>query len=220
MIVQKIISGKNLRKETFVTILKGMQAAEEFKIPEYVDYLKRLFRAVDNVVEMRKLAVTFMFMSTDKCIEYLKNFPFLHLDYNFKDLDLLKDLMDSIDQHPTGEFQENLVHGLERLNQGHPVSTLPYEPLWGKTDVIDEDAGSYDGDESDSGPEVKIGNETVKLDADHADDDSFHASVLKEKKFLDLMKSLKAKSMIDTHLLKHDGLPSDLKLVDSDLKGY
>lgn len=222
MILQKFIAGVDLRKETFVTVLRGMRAKEEFQHPAYLDFLKRLFKAVDEVVEMRKLAVTFMFMSADKCVDFLKNFGFLKLDYDFNDFELLKDLMASIDAEPSAKFHEQLQHGLQRLNEGHGVSNLPDIPLWGGHEVMDEDEGSFDGDQNDKGPEVQIGDESVRLDAGGAKENDFHASVLKEKKFMDMMRGLKAKAMIskDEYNSHSKELPSEVRLTDSDLNGY
>ena len=194
MFLREQLAGENLHKETFVLIFKGLKLAEEFKDQAYYDYLRHLFKAVDELVEMRKLAVSYTTMAAKKCEKFVNHFKFLNLDYDAGDMDRIKVLMQLIDSPLAPDYVEKLEAGVRKVDKGQRISNIPNLPVWGNEAFQNGDSDSLP-DAHGSGPLVHIGGQAVHLDADSSNvrDDSFNNSVLREKEYMKLLKNLEAR---------------------------
>ena len=90
MFLRNQLTSENLHKETFVRVFKGLNLSEDFNNRGYYDYLLHLFKGIDEIVEMRKLAVSYMTMSIKECQNFLMHFKFLHLNYNTHNMERIK----------------------------------------------------------------------------------------------------------------------------------
>ena len=205
MFMREQLSSENLQKETFVRVFKGLELSEEFKTRKYYEYLRHLFKGIDELIEMRKLAVSFMTIAAKHCKDYIKNFKFLNLGYNARNMEKIKQLMSTIEADPSQEFLEKMNLGIKKVKKGEAISKIPNMEIWGSKDFQEEDSDSLPN-ESGKGPSVKIGNETVYLDPNSSNvrDDNFHNSVLREKEYMTLLKNLEARGNLK--LEGHDDL--------------
>ena len=197
MFMREQLSSENLHKETFVRVFKGLKLSKEFKNRVYYDYLRHLFKGIDELVEMRKLAVSYMTMSTKHCEKYLRNFKFLDLGYDSNNLERIKELMQTIEGEITPDFYRQLDHGISKVDKGDSITHIPHMEIWGSREHQEEDHDSIP-DLHGSGPSVKIGGRTVYLDKDSSNvrNDNFNNSVLREKEYMSLLKNLQARGNI------------------------
>lgn len=194
MFMREQLSAENLHKETFVRVFKGLRLAEEFKDRAYYQYLRHLFKGVDELTEMRKLAVSYMTMAAKHCQDFVRNFKFLDLGYDAGNLERIKALVQRIDAPPSEDFLEELDKGIKKVGKGDAISRIPNMDVWGGKDFQEEDADSLPDAEG-GGPAVHIGGQTVFLDSDSSNvrEDNFNNSVLREKQYMALLKNLQAR---------------------------
>lgn len=220
MFMREQLSSENLRKETFVRVFKGLELSKEFRTRAYYDYLRHLFKGIDELVEMRKLAVSYMTMAAKHCQEFIRNFKFLHLDYDAGNLERIKHLMQKIDAHPSSDFIEQLDKGIKKVGKGETISRIPNMEIWGGEDFQKEDSDSLP-DTHGSGPQVQIGDQVVHLDKDSSNvrDDSFNNSVLREKEYMTLLKNLQARGNLkmEGHVDEQHGGSNEKSLFDRDM---
>jgi hypothetical protein len=223
MFMREQLAAENLHKETFVDIFKGLKLSEEFRDKAYYEYLRHLFKAVDELVEMRKLAVSYITMGAKKCEKYIRNFKFMSLGYDAGDMERIKILMGRIDDHLTPEFEQEIQKGVKKVLKGDTITKIPAMPIWGNEQFQNEDSDSISSGEGD-GKAVEIGGHTLHLDHDSSNvrNDSFNNSVLREKDYMELLKNLEARGNLkyeghdeEKHSTQHEQSLYDLKDLDS-----
>lgn len=213
MFMREQLSSENLHKETFIRVFKGLNMTKEFKTRAYYDYLRHLFKAIDELIEMRKLAVSYMTIAVKHCERYLRNFKFLDLGYDPNNLERIKELMDTIEGQISQDFYRQLDHGISKVDKGETITHIPHMEIWGNREHLEDDHDSIPNLEG-SGPSVKIGGKTVFLDKDSSNvrKDNFNNSVLREKEYMSLLKNLQARGNI--RMEGHEGAEAESSLFD------
>ena len=208
MFMREQLPAADLRKETFVQVFKDMDLSAEFHNKEYYNYLRYLFKAIDEIIEMRKMSISLMMMAAGHCRGYTDHLKFLHLDYNPHDMSEIKKLMSSIDRPSSPEYIKKLEEGIAFVKQGHEISQIPSEPVWGNKSDLEEDENSLHNVDHQTNDSSNSHAQTLFLNPDSGTirNDDFHSSVLREKQYMDLMKNLNARAQLDEHpgLFSHD----------------